>query len=83
MLIYLYVAEDFFLNIILKGTPPRSGRVMLKNKKIENLFFLVTNIFCVLNLLWYLNISSIGLATRFEFRMHLLINRYTCNTKFK
>ena len=59
----------------------------------ENLYFLVTNVFSVSKLiLWYLNMSSVDLATRFNIGMCLLnkemrylsffeINRY--NTRFK
>jgi len=59
---------------MFKGTQLRSGRVThIKNKNIENLYFLVTIVFSVSKLiLWCLNMSSIDLATRFKIGMHLL-----------
>jgi len=45
----------------------------LKKNFFKKLYFLVTNVFSVSTvILWYLNMSSIDLATRFKIRMYLL-----------
>jgi len=46
----------------------------------ENLYVLVTNVFSESKLiLWYLNMSSIDLATRFKIGMYLLIRKSVTN----
>ena len=64
----------------VKGNPLRTGRVThIKRFFIENLYFLDINVFTVSNyILWYLNMSSIDLATRFKIGMYLFNreNRY-------
>ena len=64
---------------MLTGAPLRSGCVTCKKISFENLYFLVTNIFSVSKLfLWYLNMSSIDLATRFRIGMYLLNRENHC-----
>jgi len=64
---------------MLTGAPLRSGGVTCKKISFENLYFLVTNIFSVSKLiLWYLNMSSIDLATRFRIGMYLLNREKHC-----
>ena len=57
-----------------KYTPLKSGGVThLKRKHFENLIFSCYQCFCVRKLIvWYLNISSIDLATRYKIGMYLL-----------
>jgi len=58
--------EHKTLNYI-NGTTLRSGRVTLKKNIFVNLYFLVTNVFGVSNLIVsYLNMPSIDLTTLFK-----------------
>jgi len=57
----------------IKGTPLKSGCLTHVNLFFENRYFLVNNVLSVSKLiLWYINMSSIDLATRFKIGMYLL-----------
>jgi len=71
------IAKDCYRKLLgfIIGTPLKSGRVT--HFFFENLYFLVINVhlrvFKVSELiLWYLNMFSIDLATRFKSEMYLL-----------
>jgi len=68
--------EKHILYFFLKGTQLRSSRVIHVKRKFSKTYFLVTNVFGVSKLiLWYLNMSSIDLATRFKTGMYLTLFR--------